>query len=176
MDEGATDQQPNPARRAGNIKPPLNLKRSFLAAALLIGAVTFAGFCFKYIISPPPWRSRERVVAINVSLYPWGQQQKAFSAKITDERQIKSLVDVLRRAERTKDHKCGASGGFLFEMKDGSQIEIRILAGHKTEFYAYRVFYGKNYSNYEIFRVNRAAFERAMKDIGVEELDQGSPE
>ena len=110
------------------------------------------------------------VETVDIRLDDWGQNQKAAKVSSTDAAKVRALLAVLRSAKPTEDHKCGDSGKLTLRQKGGGAVEIGILAGHDLRFYEFRVYRGESY---EIFRVERAPFLKAMAAFRVGELDPG---
>jgi hypothetical protein len=115
----------------------------------------------------------EGVESVKVRLRDWGDQQKAAEIESSDSVLVGSLLAIFRSAQRTNDHKCGETGTITLRRKDGSETSLGILAGHDQQYYEFRAHHG---TGYDIFRVERAPFLRAMRAMGAGELDPGSPE
>jgi hypothetical protein len=81
-----------------------------------------------------------------------------------------NVQKIIPSAKESEDHKCGDSGQIILCRKNNSEVKIGILAGHDLQHYELRIYQGHSY---DIFRVNRIPFLKAMADLGVGELDPG---
>jgi len=118
----------------------------------------------------PPDFPTGSVESVDIELNAWGTRQKAARARSADAGKIEALLAVLRKAKLTEDHKCGDTGRLTFRRKDGSEVKFGILAGHDERYHEFRAYKG---SGYRIFRVQRAPFLKAMRDLNAGDLDLG---
>ena len=89
-----------------------------------------------------------------------------------DEGKIEALAAVLRRAEPVEDHKCGDIGRITFRSRDGSETSLGILPAHDRTHYEYR---DSPVTRYDDYRVDRAAFLRAMAALGFDRVALKAP-
>ena len=81
------------------------------------------------------------------------------SVKSQNSKAIAQLVDVLKTAVETKDHRCAARGKVILKSSDRN-FELSILPGHNPGRYEFRF-------NDHIYFVPRNEFVRAMETLGV---------
>lgn len=145
------------------------------AATLLVLCVVGVGYL---VWAPrPPDIAPGSVEIVEIELRAVTSRQKADKASSRDPMKIETLLALLRKGKATDDHKCGDSGKVLIRKKDGSELKIGVLAGHDVKNYEFRVYQSGLYSQYDIFRVERPAFLKAIADFGITtELDPGKPE
>jgi hypothetical protein len=107
---------------------------------------------------------------IEIQLDDLAEHQKAEHTTSGDKGKIETLLTILRSAKPTKDHKCADSGKITLRLKkDGTKLELGILAGHDAQFYEFRAYHN---GRYDIFRVPRAPFLKAIEAFGVGKLNQ----
>jgi hypothetical protein len=118
----------------------------------------------------PPDFAAGSIEVVEIKLSGLAKRQKAAEIRSTDAAQITALLDVLRSAVATRDHKCANSGQIALSQKEKGEVRIGILAGHDEQHYEFRLYRG---GSYDIFQVERAPFLKAMADLGAGELDLG---
>jgi len=147
---------------------------------LLIGLLTGSGLvvviwmAIVYGTAGGPGIKPADVSSVEIRLYE-ERDQKPLDMKSDEQAKIGALLTVLGRGAPTNDHKCASSGKIKVRLKGGEEREFGILAGHHAEFYEYRYYKPKG-GGYDIFKVDRAAFLKAMAGLGVTGLDAGRPE
>lgn len=123
-----------------------------------------------------PTGSPDEVTRIDVRLYPYevntyrppGYAQKEAEVSITDEDQIRALLEVFDTAKRASEHHCASSGSITIHKKNGSVETVEILPGHDPAFYEYRM-------GNRINRVDRDQLLAALKAAGIEGVKTEPP-
>lgn len=121
---------------------------------------------------PPALVSRE-IATVDVNVYPLADRQAAH-VSTAEQPKIEALAQVLRSGTLVEDHKCGDTGRISFHFTDGHALELGILAGHDDRFYEYRLYAPSG--DYSVFHVDRRPFLTAVANLGLPELEAGSPE
>lgn len=142
--------------RARGVRP-----RSKFVAILAVALLACGAWAY--------WRPRpdglpEVVGAQSVEVkfhHPWGDESPRPGAKSNDQTVISELATVLKKSERTREHKCGSRGAITLHRALGRTTELGFLAGHHPEWY--EIEYER-----KLYRVPRAEFVAAMKRIGVD--------
>lgn len=100
--------------------------------------------------------------SLDVTFGPWGEDfTVAAGGHTNDSRSIANLIDALRTAELTQDHKCGSRGVITLHRTMKRNLQLQFLPGHHAEWYEFR------YAG-SVYRVPKQDFVNAMKTIGVE--------
>src|SRR5919201_2476309 len=102
------------------------------------------------------------VQSVEVRFGPIPQVQTRPPIRSTDQDAIAALVEVIRSAEETRDHRWGPQGTIVIRVPLGKPLVLEILPGHQGAYYEYR--YGR-----KIYRVARPAILEAMRKLGVED-------
>ena len=116
--------------------------------------------------SPLPF-PRGGVASLEIWLESPPDWQKVKKPTVTDQAKIEALTSVMRNAWAAEDHKCSETGQLMFALKDGSSAWITILPGHDPRYFEYRV--GPR-NKYDIYRVDRGSFGKAMAGLGATNL------
>ncbi len=79
-----------------------------------------------------------------------------------------ALAALVEQGKPVPYHKCGPRAYLRFRLHSGQMVEMWLFPGHSESHYEYR-YPAQGLGN--MFRVDRAAFLKAMSDIGVTGLD-----
>jgi hypothetical protein len=135
--------------------------------AVAVSLLLFAGCANKATSFDPG-----NVESVDVRLDDWQDRQKGAEASTRDASKITELIAVLRKGEPATDHKCGTSGWLILHQEGGRTCRVGILAGHNPRYYEFRVYRGEG-SRYDMYRVEREPFLKAMSGVGLDQLDPG---
>lgn len=114
------------------------------------------------------------VETVDARMADGGNRQHAAKTSSSDARRIDALLGVLRKGEPAADHKCVDGGHITLHEKGGGELKIGILTGHDARYYEFRVYRGKG-EGYDMFRVEREPFLKAMTGLGLDVLNPGGP-
>lgn len=134
--------------------------RSVLVACLALCLLAYGAWAyFRPFSAGPPNTDGVRSVRV------WNDPEadgrgRAPDADTNDPDAVAALLDVVRSARETEDHKCGNRGVILLQRSTGPSERLEFLPGHSPDWYEFR--YDRN-----IYRVPRDKFIAALKRLGV---------
>jgi hypothetical protein len=108
----------------------------------------------------------EAIDAYQVHVSP---QQAPAKVSNSETAKIEALLAVLRTGEPAADHKCVDDMHVILHRKGGSEQKVGGLAGHDAYYYEFRVYHDKG-EGYDMFRVEREPFLKAMAALGLDGL------
>jgi len=149
------------------------MKRKLLIALLLFVIPAACYYVWTGYLRQPALLA-DRVELVEISLHDqMGNKTQQTLSK--DPAKISALVEVLRTGKPASDHKCGNSGKVTLVLFGDTKIELGLLAGHHPEYYEFRL-YTNDWRQYEMYRVDRAAFLAALESMQITQVDLGGPE
>ncbi|WP_165222343.1 hypothetical protein [Aquisphaera insulae] len=96
--------------------------------------------------------------------------QRAATIENGDASRIAALARVLRTARRSSDHKCESTGEIVLRTVEGKTAVLGMLPSHDGRSFEFRSQSGQGY---DVVRVDRDGFIRAMTDLGVKDVYVG---
>ncbi|QEH33552.1 hypothetical protein OJF2_20540 [Aquisphaera giovannonii] len=89
--------------------------------------------------------------------------QKPTTITSEDAGKIAALAAVLRDNRPSQDHKCASTGELVIRTRDGAAVSLGLLPSHDGRSFEFRV---PREASYDVVRVDRDAFLKAMADLG----------
>ena len=130
-----------------------------LIMRIAMGALLFCAIigCSK---SPTFPIDAEDVESIEVDNEP-GLAEPSLPVRSTDPEAIRDFLASIRKAEKTKDHRCPSLLKVVIVRKSDQNLKLFVLPGHKESYYEFRE------PGVGIYHIPRRTFIAALKKLGL---------